>query len=400
MNAKYRKIYRRQRQAALRSVCALVCACGFFFLAVPAAGAQDREQEPEVSARAWAVADAATGEQLAGENAEARLPIASTTKIMTALVVLDEAGDLDEPVVVSESAAAYASPAYSNVGLRAGDRLTVRELLLASMLASGNDAAYALAEEFGDGSIGRFVEKMNRKAEKLRLDNTHFENPVGFDAPGHYSTARDLTSLAQTALESPVFREIVDTPRANVVTQEGRKIPLQNTNDLLFYYPPANGVKTGTTPAAGKSLVASAAAEDEAYIAVVLNAPDRFEETEEAFEYGFDAYDRKEVVEKGTRYAEVPMPYREEQNVRLVAEKSVSDLVEEGTAVERTVTVKKELPDAAEPGTELGRVVATVGGEKVGESPLVTHEGYTEASLWDRVRYTVGGVFGQRTEKS
>ncbi len=380
--------------------CACICACGLFFLVIPAAGAQDGVEEPEVSARAWVLADGATGEYLAGENAGARLPIASTTKIMTALVVLDEAGDLERPVVVSAGAAAYASPAYSNVGLRAGDRITVRELLLASMLASGNDAAYALAEEFGDGSVGRFVEKMNRKAEKLGLDNTHFENPVGFDAPGHYSTARDLTSLAQSALESPVFREIVDTTRATVDTQEGREIPLQNTNELLFYYPPANGVKTGTTPAAGKSLVASAAAGDEAYLAVVLNAADRFGETEEAFKYGFDAYDRREVVEKGARYAEVPMPYREERSVRLVAEKSVSDLAEKGATLERSVTVEKELPDAAEPGTELGRVVATVGGEKVGESPLVTREGYTEASLWDRVRYTVGGVFGQRTEKS
>lgn len=324
--------------------------------------------------------------------------MASTTKIMTALVVLDEAENLDEPIAVSEAAAAYASPAYSNVGLRAGDILTVRELLLAAMLASGNDAAYALAEEFGSGSVDRFVEKMNRKAERLGLDATRFENPVGFDAPGHYSTARDLTALAQTARQSPVLAEVVDTPRATVDTREGREIPLQNTNELLFYYPPATGVKTGTTPAAGASLVASAAAGNEAYLAVVLNAEDRFREAEEALEYGFDAYEKREVVEKDARYAVAPLPYRGEERARLVAEESVPELVQEGAAVERTVEVKEELPDAAEPGTELGRVVASVDGEEVGESPLVVREGYAEASLWDKVRYTVGGVFGQRTE--
>jgi D-alanyl-D-alanine carboxypeptidase len=186
------------------------------------AGAR-KVSEPGVAARAWAMMDLRSGEYLAGDDASEELPIASTTKIMAALVVLDGA-DPEEEVTVSEDAAAYATPAYSNVGLLPGDALSVRELLMAALISSGDDAAYALAEHVGGGGeagVNDFVTRMNEKARALGLEHTHFENPVGFDESGHYSSAQDLATLAQAAMLNPKFREMVSTPYATIHTRQG-----------------------------------------------------------------------------------------------------------------------------------------------------------------------------------
>jgi D-alanyl-D-alanine carboxypeptidase len=350
------------------------------------------QEAPDVAARAWALTDVRSGEVLAGENSSARLPMASTTKIMVALVTLQET-NLEEEVTVSEEAAAFASAPYSNVGLVAGDTLSVRELLMATMISSGDDAAYALAEHLGDGSAQRFVEEMNREAEAFGLEDTHFENPVGFDARGQYSSARDLARMTHLAMGYPEFREMVGTTYASITTRD-REIPLTTTNDLLFTYPPATGVKTGTTPGAGPSLVASAAAEDESYVSVILDArEDRFGASIRALEHGFAAYDRVDLVVEGERYARADVPYRRGETVDLEAKESVDGLVDGGSDVEREVRVLEDLPVSARPGTELGEVVVRVDGEQVGESPLVARRGYDEASLWERVWYTVQGVW-------
>jgi D-alanyl-D-alanine carboxypeptidase (penicillin-binding protein 5/6) len=348
--------------------------------------------EPGVAARAWALTDVRSGEYLAGEDASERLPMASTTKIMVALVTLEEA-DLDEEVTVSEKAAAFATPAYSNVGLFAGDVLSVRELLKATLISSGDDAAYALAEHLGDGSAKDFVAKMNREAGTLGLEDTHFENPVGFDARGHYSSARDLAQMARLAMGYPEFREIVGTPYASVTTLD-REIPLTNTNNLLFTYPPATGVKTGTTPGAGPSLVASAAAENESYVSVILDSrEDRFAASIRTLEYGFAAYDRVNLVIGGRKYTRADVPYRRGETVDVVAEENVDGLVDGNSRVEREARVFEDLPASARAGTQLGEVVVEVSGERVGESPLVARKGYEKASLWERVWYTVVGIF-------
>jgi D-alanyl-D-alanine carboxypeptidase (penicillin-binding protein 5/6) len=271
--------------------------------------ATDVAHAQDVSARAWVLTDARRGEYLAGENASARLPMASTTKIMLALVALQEA-DLDKEVAVSWEAAAFAKPPYSNVGLAAGDVLSVRELLEATMISSGDDAAYALAESLGEGSVDDLVDKMNREAESFGLEDTHFENPVGFDASEQYSSARDLAQMTRLAMGYPEFREMVSTTYTTISTRN-REIPLTNTNDLLFTYPPATGVKTGTTPEAGPSLVASAAADNESYLFVVLDArEDRFAAPIRELEHGFATYERVDLAHEGQRCARAQVPYR------------------------------------------------------------------------------------------
>ena len=384
---------------------ALVCALALAFsLWGVEAGAQETTTEvpqpgsaagetpaPEIGAGAWTLMDIQSGEFLAGARGDERLPMASTTKIMLALVTL-EAANLNEEVLVSEDAASYAVPLYSHVGLFPGDTLSVRELLMASMISSGDDAAYALAEHLGDGSVERFVEEMNREAKDLGLRNTHFENPVGFDDGKHYSSARDLAKMARRAMRYPEFREMISTAETTISTQD-RTIPLVNTNDLLFTYTPATGVKTGTTPAAGPSLVASAAAGDESYITVVLDDEQRFEDAAMMLEHGFAAYDRGDLISENEKYSEVDVPYRRGEKIDLIAAKSVQGLVDKSPNVERRVEVKEKLPPFVRPDTKLGTVVVSVEGERVGESALVARQGYEAAPLWQKLWYTVEGIF-------
>jgi serine-type D-Ala-D-Ala carboxypeptidase (penicillin-binding protein 5/6) len=358
------------------------------------AGAQGTSQgiqrAPELQAQAWALTDADTGLYLAGKNPDERLPIASTTNVMTALVVLDERVDLKEEVVVPEKAERFVGLTYSNVGLIDGERLSVRDLLVASLVPSGTDAVYALAEHLGDGSVDRFVEKMNAKASEMGLENTHFENPAGLDARGHYSSARDLATITRAAMEYPVFADIVDMEEATIKTQS-REIEIFNTNNLLYTYEDTTGVKTGTSTGAGPSLVASAEADDESYIAVVLDAKDdqyRFEAAQVALGYGFDSYERRPLVQEGKVYEELPLPYNWGESVGLAAEKDVPGLAGPGLEAKRRIT-EKNPPPSARAGQELGRVEVLVDGQSVGSTPLVTERSYEGASLWDKAWYAL-----------
>ena len=347
---------------------------------------------PKIDSRAWVLTDLQSGERLAGAQDDRRLPMASTTKIMVAILALEDA-NLDEEVVVSEKAASFAVPIYSNVGLYPGDTLSVRELLQASLIASGDDAVYALAEHLGDGSAETFVQNMNDRAEKMSLEDTSFENPSGLDGREHYSSASDLAEMTRVAFEYPIFREMVATPSA-VITTADREIPLASTNELLASYVPTTGVKTGTTPGAGSSLVASAGAGDESYVAVFLDSrEDRFGAAMRVLEHGFAAYERPKLVTEGDLYTTTEVPFRRAQKVGLIAGDNVTGLVDADSKVEREVEVVEELPSSAKPGTRLGTLVATVDGEPVGESALVAKRGYDEASVWEKSWYTVSGVF-------
>jgi serine-type D-Ala-D-Ala carboxypeptidase (penicillin-binding protein 5/6) len=362
----------------------------------PASAQQARDAgKPDVAARAWVLTDLRSGDFLAGEDASRKLPIASTTKIMEAIVVLEN-GDLDEEVTVSRDAASYATPAYSNVGLLPGDTLSVRELLMAALISSGDDAAYALAEHVGGGGqagVNRFVEMMNEEAETLGLESTHFENPVGLDEKEHYSSARDLATMARVAMQDPEFRDIVSTEYARIYTPD-REIPLASTNELLFSYRPATGIKTGTTPAAGESLVSSASLGDESYVCVILDSrEERFAASARTLRHGFIAYDRKDLVVKDKQYATMEAPYQRNEVVDLVARGDVAGLVDASPEVEREVDLADHPPLSARAGTVLGRVVVRVDGEKIGESALVAKRGYEKPSLGQRLWYTVGGIF-------
>jgi serine-type D-Ala-D-Ala carboxypeptidase (penicillin-binding protein 5/6) len=382
-----------RRKANLARIVAVLVALVLVVGSDRAAAQEERPDPPQVRATAWALVDADTGLYLAGKNPDRRLPIASTTKIMVALTALEEGANLEEEVAISGQAERFVGTVYSNIGLIEGERLSVRELLKAAMIPSGTEAVYALSEHLGGGSVGVFVEDMNQEADSMGLKNTHFENPAGLDARGHYSSARDLATMARAAMEYPTLADIVDTERTRISTQN-REIEFSNTNNLLYAYEEANGVKTGTSPQAGPCLVASATEGDETYIAVVLDAAGeeyRFDAARTALEYGFDNYEREPLARKGEVYEEIQPPFRREESVGLVAARDVPGPAGPGLEVERRVTAR-EAPPAVKAGQELGTVEVLVSGKSVGISPLVTKRGYEEASLWQKVRYWSSGL--------
>jgi len=199
-------------------------------------------------------------------------------------------------------------------------------------------------------------------------------------------------------MKYPEFRKIVALPEATISTQD-REIAVVNTNLLVvpnsgYYYGPATGIKTGTSPQAGNCLVASATSGDESYIAVVLGAPgdlQRFDATRTALEYGFGEFEHEPLVARGDRFAKLDLPYRRDESVKLVAARDVTALAGPGLKVKRQAT-HEEPPPSAKAGSQLGTVKVSVEGQSVGSSPLVVKEGYDSASLWQRVTYWAGGL--------
>jgi D-alanyl-D-alanine carboxypeptidase (penicillin-binding protein 5/6) len=238
---------------------------------------QAAQQLPPLSAQAALLGDSGVNQTLATANAHQPRPMASTTKIMTALLVLERA-NLADQVVVSPTALV----GESSMGLMAGEVLTVEDLLWGLLLSSGNDAAVALAEHVA-GSEAAFVQLMNQRAAELGMTNTRFANPHGLDAPDHYSSAYDLWLVAQEALTYPLFRQMVAT---SAHTTAGRQ--LFNQNELLSSYPGADGVKTGTTVAAGQNLVGSVTQDGHREIAVILGSQDRYRDAAALFDHFFN----------------------------------------------------------------------------------------------------------------
>lgn len=234
---------------------------------------------PSVTARAALLGDRKTGQVLLERRADDPLPPASTTKMMTALLTIESTHPSDTVVVPGEALVGDAS-----MGLWAGERLTVEELLYGLLLMSGNDAAMALADYVG-GDVDAFVKMMNARAQALGMTATHFVNPHGLDAAGHVSSARDLFTLARAALDQPLFAHIVATREAQIA---GRY--MVNRNQLLGTYPGADGVKTGTTDLAGECLVASATRDGHQAIAVVLGSQDRYADARALLDHYFERY--------------------------------------------------------------------------------------------------------------
>jgi D-alanyl-D-alanine carboxypeptidase (penicillin-binding protein 5/6) len=250
----------------------LTAGCCLFFLpgAGTASGAETAVPTPPAAASSYLVQ--VNGTTLWSQAAQRRLPQASLTKIMTALLVLEQ-GKAEELITISNTAARETG---SRIGLRQGERLRTKDLLAATLLNSANDACRALADHLGEGET-RFVARMNRRAQELGLTNTHFANACGHDHSLQYSTADDLALLAGFAMSHRPFAELVKTVSIQIGTDDGRRtFRLENKNELVGRYQGAIGVKTGTTPKAGKCLVALAEREENRVMLVMLKAPERW----------------------------------------------------------------------------------------------------------------------------
>ena len=317
-----------------------------------------------VSAEKAYVLDAVSGRVLYEKNASQQSLIASTTKIMTALIICEQCNVLDRMRIPREAVGIEGSSMY----LREGEILTLQELLYGLMLSSGNDAAVALAIYCG-GTVEGFSQLMNDKARILGMNGTHFENPNGLDSPGHYSTARDLAKLASYAMENPVFYKTVSAKNVKVGDRY-----LTNHNKLLWRVEGADGVKTGFTKAAGRILVSSATRSGRRVIAVTLNAPDDWNDHAYLMEAAFSRYEVQRIVAKGQYVDTVEVLGGENRNVRRVA---AEDFV--------YAVAPEERPQMAAPGpgfvyapavegAEAGYAYVLIEGKAVGKVPLIYEE--------------------------
>jgi D-alanyl-D-alanine carboxypeptidase (penicillin-binding protein 5/6) len=321
---------------------------------------------PEIHAASAVLADLDTGQVLFDLNRNERRPIASVTKIMTALLVVERT-DLTDVVTVTEAAASGQVSGVSGLGLVAGERIRVDELLYALLLQSANDAAEALAEHVS-GSVDAFVEDMNARAEELGMTRTMFTSPNGLDDTG-YSSAADLVRLTRAAYRSPGFPSVVATRFHTVESLDAKPRIVQNRNVLLWLYPGAIGVKTGYTSPAGFCLVGAAQRGDERLVAVVLGAPgEPFSAAATLLNYGFDAFERRTLLREGERLDDVDVGGR---GVSVSAGGEVLGLIPAGATVSRTVDLESHVAFPPARGEEIGIVRVSAGGRVVGEVPLV-----------------------------
>lgn len=270
-------------------------------------------QTPDISARSAIVMDRLTGQVLYEKEADRQSLIASTTKIMTGLLVCEHC-DLKQPVRIPDSACGIEG---SSLYLKSGECCTVEELLYGMMLQSGNDAAAALAVTIS-GSEAAFLDLMNQKAAALGLTNTHFANPHGLDSGDNYSTARDLAVLTCAALNDPCFAQVVATEQ---ITLNGRT--MTNHNKLLRQYDGADGVKTGYTRAAGRILVSSATRDGRQLIAVTIHAPNDWQDHNALLDLGFSRLVTSEVLTPEMTLGSLPVAGDDASYVLLRPERSV-----------------------------------------------------------------------------
>lgn len=314
-----------------------------------------------ISAQKAILMDAETGRVIYEKDAYSRSLIASTTKIMTALVVCEQCNVLDRMRIPQEAVGIEGSSMY----LKAGEVLTVQELLYGLMLQSGNDAAVALAI-YCSGTVEGFVQLMNDKAYRLGLTGTNFENPNGLDSPNHYSTARDLAVLTAYAMQNPIFAQTVSTKSVRVGERN-----LQNHNKLLWRLDGADGVKTGFTKAAGRILVSSARRDGRRLICVTINDGNDWADHQLLLEDGFGRYEKKRIVCAGDILGERAVVGGDSDVVQLVAaedfffaltEQEVPQIVQSGAEFDYAPVVQ---------GSDAGFAYILLGEKTIGKVQLV-----------------------------
>lgn len=329
---------------------------------------------PADSAAASIVIDADSGRVLCSKNADARKLIASTTKIMTALVVIDRCQPDEKVEVLPEHAAIEGSSMY----LKPGGDYTVRDLLYGMLMASGNDAAAALAFHCG-GDLPGFAALMNEKAAELGLENSSFENPHGLDGENHYSSAYDLAMITRAAMQNELFAQIVSTKTHAVGEQT-----YVNHNKLLWNYEGCVGVKTGYTMAAGRTLVSCAERDGLRLICVTLSDPDDWKDHAALYDWAFSAYEYRNLMPIG-EVSRVPVISGEKDSVGVKSLESTGYFCEKGAQFQMSLQLPRFVYAGIKEGEHAGKAQITSNGELVGEYELVYSE---SVPLADGIRLT------------
>lgn len=318
---------------------------------------------PATSAASAVLMDGDTGRILYAQDENTPRPMASTTKLMTALVAVESlGGDLARPVKIQPE---WTGIEGTSLYLRPGEILQVETLLYGLLLHSGNDAAVALAG-YCAGDVATFVEWMNQRAADLGMTRTHFSDPNGLGDAGHYASALDMAKLGRACLHNETIARIVATKS---ITLEGRA--LTNHNKLLWQYDGCTGMKTGYTRQAGRTLVSSARREGQNLICVTLNDRDDWADHKALFDYGFSTYPRQVLAQAGEAAGQVPVT----GSLLHSAPVEVRDTVAYPLAEGEKVTVEKDLPAQMETPLKQGDIAGTIrffcGGQEIGRSYLV-----------------------------
>ena len=374
----------RRRIGALLAVLALlICAS-----AQAAKPHQPKHESPgpHVLAKSWALIDGRTGEVLTSHAGNERRLIASTTKLMTAYVAMK---DLPLGKIVKAQPYAY-EYGESVMGLQAGEKISVRDLLYGLILLSAGDAANTLAIDAA-GSVKKFVGQMNRYAAALGLTNTHYANPVGLDQKGNYSSALDLAGLTEELLKDPAFAKIADAREATLTSVHPRR-KIKTINELLEMAPWVTGVKTGHTWKAGYVLVGSGSRNGIKLISVAIDAPTdetRFSDNLELLEWGFRQYHRRKVLKQGEELAGAAIRYSGGE-LPLVVGHSLKVAMRDGQHAEVEVDAPRKVTGPIHRGARLGTATVTVAGLRAGTVPLVASRSIPAPSSFDKARGWIG----------
>ena len=331
----------------------------------------------DVSAKSAILIEAETGKILYAENPHEKLPMASTTKIMTALVALEQGNGED---TVTVDASAYGTEG-SSIYLHLEEEIALKDLLYGLMLSSGNDAAVAIAVHIGGGTQ-TFADMMNKKAMELGAYNTNFVTPNGLHDDAHYTTAYDLARIAAEAMKNNEFREIVSTDYYRAETGEIART-FKNKNRILWEYPGGTGVKTGYTKAAGRCLVFSAQQDGMELIGVVLNCPNMFEDAKAMLDYGFENYETTVMVKSGAAAARVSVRGGEKSLLELTPSRDIIVPVEKGSSASyRTrVVIEEDVSAPVYKGDALGYVEVLDGDALLLRRELVAAEDVPDAGI-------------------
>ncbi|HWI66019.1 MAG TPA: D-alanyl-D-alanine carboxypeptidase family protein [Symbiobacteriaceae bacterium] len=334
---------------------------------------------PPVSAWGAVLLDWTTGRVLFEKGAFAKRDPASTTKVLTALIAL-ERGRLDDKVTVSKRAAYTPG---SSMYIKPGEVYSLHDLLHGLLLRSGNDAAVAIAEHIG-GSVEEFANLMNAKSKQLGATSSHWANPHGLTDAQHWSTAYDLALITRQALQNETFRNIVSI-RETALTFEylQRDVVLHNTNRLLSIMPDADGVKTGTTSAAGACLIASATRDEHKLVAVVLHAGNRWRDAAELLEWGFGNFRLASLGEAGEVVMEAPVKNGKQVAVPLALATGLTAVVPKsgGALPQIDLQIQDRIEAPVKKGQPLGRAEVREDGRRLGETMLVAARDVPEAGI-------------------
>ena len=353
--------------------------------ATPVQAAKAPDCPDSVKAPSAIVIEVSTGTVACARQADKERSIGSTTKLMTALLTLEEA-----KLSQTFKASSYRPSAIeSQIGLQPGERMKVADLMRGLLLESGNDAAMTLAQGVS-GSTKAFVREMNRRARKLGLEHTHYDNPIGLDGPGNYSSARDLVTLATVLRTNAFFKKIVDSPSGTLKTGVHPRT-FANRNTLVRRFDYVNGVKTGHTRGAGYVLVGSASRNGIQLVSAVLATPSeaaRDADTIAAYKWAFPRFQRVRAVIEGRTMATAAIRYRNGAKLKLVPDRTIRRIVPRGHR--DAVSLKVDAPSVVEgpirSGQRLGKVDVTQNGKLVATVPLIAQAAVPAAKIAEKTK--------------